>query len=106
MNAYRVSVGRAQIEVFDAAFGDQQLSLAQLATHPRLFEHGAGTMLVKWGLTLADRKGWAVTVFAGPKAYGLYERLGFMTLTMVRCQADGEDEYIEFPGMGRRPGGC
>ena len=96
-------MGRTQIEVFDEAFGNQQLSLAQLATNPRFFRHGAGTMLLKWGLNLADRKGWTVTVFAGPKAHRLYERLGFETLDMVKCQVDEEDEYIEFPGMVWQP---
>ena len=103
MEVYRESVERVQVEVFDAAFGNQQLSLAQLATHPRFFCQGAGTMLLRWGLSLADREGWTVTVFAGPMAESLYTRHGFQTLTVVKCQAEREDECIEFPAMVRRP---
>lgn len=103
MEAYRDSVGRAQVELFDAAYGDRQLCLAQLATHPDYIRRGAGTMLVQWGLALAEKETWAVTVFAGPTAYGLYARLGFRKLGMVKAQVDGEEEAIEFPGLAWEP---
>ena len=103
MEAYREAVGRGQAELFDKIYGERQLSLAQLATHPDYFRNGAGTMLVKWGLAFAERESWAVTVFAGPKAYSLYKRLGFRELGEVKAQAEGEEEFIKFPGLGWEP---
>jgi predicted N-acetyltransferase YhbS len=103
MKAYRDSIGRGQEEFFDKIYGHKQLSLAQVATHPDYFRRGAGTMLIKWGLDLAEKETWAVTVFAGPKAYRVYERLGFKTLGTARAQVDGEEEFIEFPGMAWEP---
>jgi len=103
MAAYRNSIGHAQRELFDAVYGEKQLSLAQLATHPDYFRRGAGTMLVEWGIRLAERERWAITVFAGPMAYGIYGRKGFRSVGIVRTQVDGEEEFIEFSGMVWEP---
>jgi predicted N-acetyltransferase YhbS len=103
MAAYRASVGHAQSELFDSVYGNKQLGLAQLATHPDYFRRGAGTMLAKWGMGLAEKNKWAITVFAGPMAYGPYERLGFKTLGIATTQAKDEEEKIEFPGMVWEP---
>jgi predicted N-acetyltransferase YhbS len=91
MEAYREAVGCAQAELFDKVYGDKQLGLAQLATHPDYFRRGAATILAKWGLALAEKDTLAVAVFAGPKAYGIYERLGFRRVGMAKVQVDGEE---------------
>jgi hypothetical protein len=71
--------------------------------HPDYFRRGAGTMLAKWGMELAEKNKWAITVFAGPMAYGPYERLGFKTLGIATTQGKDEEEKIEFPGMVWEP---
>jgi predicted acetyltransferase len=101
--AYRKSIGRAQEEYFDRAYGTNQLSLAQLATHPDYFGRGAATMLLQWGVVLGQKERWPITVFAGPMAYNLYRRFGFKTLVKVTTQVLDEEENIEFPGMAWEP---
>jgi len=103
MAAYRASIGHAQSELFDSVYGNKQLSLAQLATHPDYFRRGAGTMLAEWGMELAEKNKWVITVFAGPMAYALYGRLGFKTVGIVTTQVKDEEEKIEFPGMVWEP---
>ena len=41
---------------FDAPFGNSQVQLYHLATHPDYQRHGAGTRLLNWGLELAMRE--------------------------------------------------
>jgi len=101
--AYRKSIGQAQEEFFDRAYGKNQLSLAQLATHPDYFRRGAATMLLEWGVALGRKESWSITVFAGPMAYNLYRRFGFKTLVKVTTQVLGEKEKLEFPGMAWEP---
>jgi len=99
----RKSIGRAQEEYFDQVYGTNQLSLAQLATHPDYFGRGTATMLLEWGVALAKKERWPITVFAGPMAYNLYKRFGFKTLVRVTTQVLDEEEKIEFPGMAWEP---
>jgi len=101
--AYRLSVCRAQEEYFDLAYGKNQLSLAQLATHPDYFGRGAATMLLDWGVALGKKERWPITVFAGPMAYNLYTRFGFKKLVKVTTQVLDEEEKIEFLGMAWEP---
>jgi len=104
--AYRKGISRAQEEYFDQTYGTNQLSLAQLATHPDYFGRGAATMLLEWGVALGKKERWPITVFAGPMAYNLYRRFGFKTLVKVTTQVLGEEEEIEFPGMAWEPIDC
>jgi predicted N-acetyltransferase YhbS len=91
------------LSCFDSIYGNKQVSLAQLATHPDHFRRGAETMLAKWEMELAEKNKWAITVFAGPMAYGPYERLGFKPLGIATTQGKDEEEKVEFPGMVWEP---
>jgi len=103
MDAYRMSVTQAQEKYFDQVYGRNQLSLAQLATHPKYWRRGAGTRMLEWGISLSRKRAWPITVFAGPTAYGLYRKFGFKTAGMVTTTIVGEEEKIEFPGMTWEP---
>jgi GNAT superfamily N-acetyltransferase len=101
--AYRESICRAQERYFDRVYGKNQLSLAQVATHPSYFRRGVAKALLTWGVELAQRERWPITVFAGPMAYGLYGGFGFTTVAIVTARVPGEEEKVEFPGMVWEP---
>jgi len=105
MDAYRMSVTQAQEKYFDRIYGRNQLSLAQLATHPNYWRRGAATRMLEWGISLSRKTTWPITVFAGPTAYGLYTKFGFRLAGMVTTTVVGEEEKIEFPGMAWEPNG-
>ena len=101
--AYRKSVGVAQEELFDSTYGPNQLSLAQLATHPDYWRRGVASRLLKWGIERSRREMWPITVFAGPTAYNLYHSFGFRNAGTVITTVSGEEESIEFPGLVWEP---
>ena len=51
---------------FDAPYGNSQVQLYHLATHPDYQRHGAGTRLLNWGLELAMREKKPITLFGSP----------------------------------------
>jgi predicted acetyltransferase len=105
MAAYRTSVTLAQERYFDRFYGRKQLSLAQLATHPDYFGHGAAAMSLEWGLALGEKQKWPITLFAGPKAYSLYSRFGFKTIVVVTTKVVDEDMELKYPGLAWEPTG-
>lgn len=52
--------------------------LAVLATDPAYGRRGAGSLLLDWGLQLADQDGAVCHLEATQKGYSLYERKGFV----------------------------
>jgi hypothetical protein len=65
---------------------------------------GAGTALCDWGIKKAvSDKLAAVTLFSSPMGKPLYTKLGFREVGIVHIQVDGEEEYIDFPGMTLEP---
>jgi ribosomal protein S18 acetylase RimI-like enzyme len=97
--AFIDAVGAGKKKYFDQEFGNQQLHLMVLATHPDYQNRGAGAMHCRWGMSLAKEKDLRVTLFASPMGEGLYTYLGFKTVGHVVIQVDGEEEKIETPAM-------
>jgi GNAT superfamily N-acetyltransferase len=79
---------------FDAPYGNSQVQLYHLATHPDYQRHGAGTRLLNWGLELAMREKKPITLFGSPMGTKLYAELGFRVLDYVTVQVDGEEEKV------------
>jgi hypothetical protein len=105
MTAYRVASQIAHEKYFACALGDNQMELAQLATHPSYSRRGAASTLLGWGMNLAKGKGWRITLFAGLQGYKLSQRYGFRQVVMVTVQAQGEEETLSFPGLVWKPDG-
>ncbi|KAF8545283.1 hypothetical protein BDD12DRAFT_1391 [Trichophaea hybrida] len=72
----------------------ENFRLDLLCTHPDWREHGAGTMLTKWGIHNALQESVAVGVESSPMGFPLYESLGFCLIETKEVQVDGEDEIL------------
>lgn len=99
MVAFREAVGRAKREMFDEKYGEAQLYLGMLACHPDYQRRGAGEMLCKWGLEKGKAENLTLTLYASPMGSRLYSRLGFEEVGIFRTQVEGEEEYLDTPGM-------
>ena len=62
--------------------------------HPDFRLRGAGTKLVRWGIEVAEGKGWPVTLCASPMSLLLYEHLGFEKIASEVVQVEGEEETL------------
>ena len=51
-------------------------------------------MLVRWGVAVAEGKGWPVTLCASPMERFLYEHLGFEKIAAEVVQVEGEEETL------------
>lgn len=98
MVAFRDGIEHAQHAWFDRRYGDRQLILAQLATHPDYWRIGLGGDLVEWGKKVARRHKLAIVLFASPMGQNLYTKLGFQIFDSVQIEANGE-LVLSFPGM-------
>lgn len=85
-----------------APYGDEQLNLWWLITHPDFRRRGAGTMLCNWGQTEAIKRGYILSVGAGPMGQSLYEHLGYSFLGSETVQVQGEEESLEIVEMVKR----
>ncbi|KAJ8110868.1 hypothetical protein ONZ43_g5761 [Nemania bipapillata] len=74
-----------------ASYGDDQLRLQILATHPDHWRRGYATMLCEWGLQTASEEGLVLSLSASEVGKGLYEHLGFKNLGTVTGQVPGEE---------------
>jgi hypothetical protein len=90
---------KAKKKYFDDVFGDQQLHLRILATHPDWQRHGAGTKHCDWGLDLAAEHQIPVTVLSSPLGGKLYSHLEFETLGHFTVQVEGEEEKLTIGAM-------
>ena len=57
----------------------KHVDIVALGTHPERRREGAGTLLLKWAISLVDEKGSKAYLDASKEAmsYGLYEKMGF-----------------------------
>lgn len=94
-----VAYGEAMTENFDkffARYGEEQLHLWMLITHPNFRRRGAGTELCNWGVEEAARRGgWILTVMASPMGKNLYDHLGYNLVGYGTAQVDGEVEKVD-----------
>jgi hypothetical protein len=85
---------------FDKKYGEKQLSLTTLATHPDYKRGGVGTALCCWGIQRAiSDKLEAITLFASPLGKLLYTKLKFIEVGTVHIQVEGEAQFIKLSGM-------
>ncbi len=75
-------------------WAEEQVNLSSLVVHPDFRLRGGGTMLVRWGITVAGGKGWPVTLCASPMGRLLYEHLGFENIASEIVQVEGEEETL------------
>jgi ribosomal protein S18 acetylase RimI-like enzyme len=94
MKEFADSLGRRFQEYF-AKYGNEQVHLWLLATHPDFRRRGAGTMLCNWGKEQAVERRWVLTVLACPMGKLLYQALGYKLVGSVIVQVDDEDEKLE-----------
>ncbi|KAH8682703.1 hypothetical protein BX600DRAFT_522179 [Xylariales sp. PMI_506] len=99
MLEFRKVFNAAKSRYFDKVYGNRQLNLLMLATHPEYRRQGAATMLMKWGMERAERNDVALSLFASPMGSLVYTKLGFKKLAVVHVQVADEEEFKELPAM-------
>ncbi|KAJ4367028.1 hypothetical protein N0V83_007558 [Neocucurbitaria cava] len=99
MKAFDDACFKAKKTFFDDVYGDQQIHLRILATHPDWQRHGAGTKHCNWGLDLAYDHRIPVTVLSSPLGGQLYTYLKFETLGFFKVQVEGEEEKLSIGAM-------
>jgi len=97
---FRTTAG-AKKQDFDEVFGNAQIYLLLLATHPDYQRRGAASMLVQWGVDVAKKEDLEVTVMADPSAEGFYDHMGFEHVKVVDIQVEGEEEKVSVVVMQR-----
>ena len=101
VNAFKAEIAKAKKHYFDDPFGDRQLHLQILATHPNYRRRGAATKLCKVGMELAANNDLIVSLFASPMGRDLYKHLDFQEVIGVFVQVDGDlpEEQLDIKGM-------
>lgn len=101
MRAYSQTVSAACTKYL-SIYGNQQLSLEWLITHPSFRRRGAGTKLCRWGEEeAAKRGGWTLTVMASPMGKLLYAHLGYRLVGTVTAGMDGEEETVDIDVLSK-----
>lgn len=103
MFEFRKQIGAAKSRYFDGVYGNEQLNLMILATHPDYRRQGAASMLMQWGLEKATREKVALTLFSSPMGLPLYTKLGFNTVSVIEVRVEGEEEHKTLPVMAWTP---
>jgi len=99
MKAFRETLSKAQRKFFDKVYGNNQLHLRILGTHPDYQRRGAATKHCQWGMELAKRKSAAVTLFSSPLGQKLYSSLSFKMIGTVIVQVEREEEKLTIGAM-------
>ncbi len=89
--AFRDSINQGRSSFFEV-YGDDQIWLQSLGTHPDYMRRGFGSALVKWGIQEAKENHLVVSLLASPMGALLYAHLGFRTLGQIVLQASEETE--------------
>lgn len=84
--------------VFDV-FGESQVYLYELATHPDYQLRGAGTRLVERGIEKGLREGVNVTLVAQPSAEGFYFKKGFKEMRNITVDSVDGDQIFGYNVM-------
>jgi len=70
-----------------------------LLCHPGYRRKGAGTALVKRGMSVAHLQGVNTALFSSPMGVHLYHKLGFQKIGMFEVKVDGDEEKLDIPAM-------
>jgi GNAT superfamily N-acetyltransferase len=89
MNKFRQELGKAKKAWFDDVYGNDQLNLLILATHPEYRRLGAAARLVAWGQEQAKAEGIPVTVFSSPMGFPLYRKWALPRLVPCTFRSTG-----------------
>lgn len=103
MQAWNCILQEAKSRHFEHRFGTQQFQLQILATHPDFQRLGAGSLLVRDGIMLAEAASQAISVFASPMGERLYASLGFERIECVLVQVKDEPEFVTVEAMAYEP---
>lgn len=76
-------------------YGNDQVNLWMLVTHPRFRRQGAATMICNWGQQESLKTNRILTVMASPMGKALYLVLGYKIVGAVTAQVDGEEEKVD-----------
>lgn len=85
------------------AYGDDQLKLMHLATHPRFWGRQAGSLLCRWGVEEAKARKIPLTAFSSGMGQKLYAKLGFRLLAPLRIQIEEDDFGLDYAVMAFEP---
>lgn len=107
----RLDADPMRVQVFDAAttkaenmyhnlpYGEQQIRLKILATHPDYQRQGAASKMLFWGMCLAREQLKFLTLLAGPMGKKLYTKSCFYEQGAVDVQVEGEQDKATFFAM-------
>ncbi|KAM5343251.1 hypothetical protein ACJ41O_014217 [Fusarium nematophilum] len=101
MRVYAAAVSRGFNNHF-AKYGNHQVNLWMLVTHPNFRRRGAATMLCNWGQKEAIRTSRMLTVMASPMGKALYRELGYEDVGAVTAQVEGEEEKVVIDILEKR----
>jgi GNAT superfamily N-acetyltransferase len=99
MAAFRDAGSKGNELFFNDAYGDDQIHLRILGTHPDYMRRGFGSTLTKWGMSMAKDESLVVSLMAGPMGSLLYSHLGFRSLGKVVVQVPEEVEKVYLEPM-------
>lgn len=84
---------------FVKRFEEKHLYLGTLATHPDYQRRGAGSMLLQYGLNVAEEESLGLSLFASPMGHPVYAAKGYNVTDVLKIQVEGEDEWVEEVAM-------
>lgn len=97
--AYFDAIHDGKTNWFDKRFGERQLYIAILCADPAYQGCGIGTALLQKAIDKARDERVGITLMASPGGRKLYSKMGFKDGGWTKAQVEGEEEFVEFPGM-------
>lgn len=99
VEAFRRAVRAALGEKFDSRYGEKQVHLQILGTHPYYQRRGAASALLRYGIQQAREEKLPITLLASPMGQPLYASFGFEDRGKVVVQVDGEEDKVTLDAM-------
>lgn len=103
IQAWNDTMAKAKKSLFDDYHRGRHFQLQILATLPKFQGRGAGSLLCRWGIKVAESKGMPISVFASPMGRKLYSKLGFGKVRDVVVQVDADDLRVVLTAMSYEP---